>query len=79
MEGAAIAHCGHLFSVPVLVIRSLSDVAGIESPVSFDEFLPVASKHSAYIVMRILRKIKSTTPSLMAEYVASNKVFAFEV
>jgi adenosylhomocysteine nucleosidase len=57
MEGAAIAHCGHLFSVPVLVIRSLSDVAGVESSVSFDEFLPVASKHSAYIVMRILRKI----------------------
>jgi adenosylhomocysteine nucleosidase len=57
MEGAAIAHCGHLFSVPVLVIRSLSDVAGKESPVSFDEFLPIASKHSAYIVMRILRKI----------------------
>jgi adenosylhomocysteine nucleosidase len=57
MEGAAIAHCGHLFSVPVLVIRALSDVAGVESPVSFDEFLPIASKHSAYIVMRILRKI----------------------
>jgi adenosylhomocysteine nucleosidase len=58
MEGAAIAHCGHLFSVPVLVIRSLSDVAGVESPLSFDEFLPIASKNSAYIVMRILRKIK---------------------
>ena len=57
MEGAAIAHCGHLFSMPVLVIRAISDVAGTESPVSFDEFLPVASKHSASIVMRILRKI----------------------
>ncbi|MDR1839701.1 MAG: 5'-methylthioadenosine/S-adenosylhomocysteine nucleosidase [Treponema sp.] len=57
MEGAAIAHCCHLFSVPVLVIRALSDVAGTESPVSFDEFLPVASKHSAHIVMRIIRKM----------------------
>ena len=56
MEGAAIAHCCYLFSVPVLVIRALSDVAGKESPVSFDEFLPVASKNSANIVMRILRK-----------------------
>ena len=55
MEGAGIAHCCHLFSVPVLVIRALSDVAGTESPVSFDEFLPIASKHSAHIVMRILR------------------------
>lgn len=57
MEGAAIAHCCRLFSVPVLVIRALSDVAGTESPVSFDEFLPVASKHSAHIVTRILRRI----------------------
>ena len=57
MEGAAIAHCCHLFSVPCLVIRALSDIAGIESPMSFDEFLPIASKHSAYIVMRIIKKI----------------------
>jgi adenosylhomocysteine nucleosidase len=55
MEGAAIAHCCHLFSVPVLVIRALSDVAGTESPVSFKEFIPVASRHSAHIVMRIVR------------------------
>jgi len=58
MEGAAIAHCCYLFSVPVLVIRSLSDVAGTESPVSFKEFLPVAARHSAHIVMRILRNQK---------------------
>ena len=56
MEGAAIAHCCYLFSVPVLVIRALSDIAGAESPVSFDEFLPIASRHSAQIVMRIARK-----------------------
>ncbi|MCL2180231.1 MAG: 5'-methylthioadenosine/adenosylhomocysteine nucleosidase [Treponema sp.] len=55
MEGAAIAHCCNLFSVPVLVIRSLSDVAGTESPVSFNEFLPVASAHSAQIVLRIVK------------------------
>jgi len=58
MEGAAIAHCCNLFSVPVLVIRALSDIAGTESPVSFKEFLPVASKHSAYVVMRIVRNIE---------------------
>jgi len=55
MEGAAIAHCCHIFSVPVLVIRALSDIAGTESPVSFKDFLPIASKHSAQIVKRILR------------------------
>jgi adenosylhomocysteine nucleosidase len=55
MEGAAIAHCCHLFSIPVLVIRSLSDVAGTESPVSFNEFISVAAEHSAHIVIRILK------------------------
>jgi adenosylhomocysteine nucleosidase len=55
MEGAAIAHCCHLFSVPVLVIRALSDVAGTESPLSFHEFLSVAAAHSAHIVMRIVK------------------------
>jgi adenosylhomocysteine nucleosidase len=55
MEGTAIAHCCRLFSVPVLVIRALSDIAGVESPMSFNEFLPIASVHSAHIVMRIIR------------------------
>ena len=55
MEGAAIAHCCALFSVPVLVIRALSDVAGTESPVSFNEFLSVAAANSAQIVMRIVK------------------------
>jgi len=57
MEGAAIAHCCHLFSVPVLVIRALSDIAGAESPMSFNDFLPIASEHSAFIVMRIVKNI----------------------
>jgi adenosylhomocysteine nucleosidase len=56
MEGAAIAHCCRIFSVSALVIRALSDIAGLESPVKFDEFLPIASKHSADIVRRIIRK-----------------------
>jgi len=55
MEGTAIAHCCYLFSIPVLVIRSLSDIAGAASPVDFKEFLPIASRHSAQIVMRILK------------------------
>jgi adenosylhomocysteine nucleosidase len=55
MEGAAIAQVCHLFSTPALVIRALSDIAGAESPVKFDEFLPIASKHSGEIVRRIVR------------------------
>jgi adenosylhomocysteine nucleosidase len=55
MEGAAIAHTCFLFSVPALIIRAVSDIAGAESPMTFDEFLPLASKHSGEIVRRILR------------------------
>lgn len=55
MEGAAIAHTCALFGVPALIIRSLSDIAGAESPVTFDEFLPVAAKNSGEIVRRIVK------------------------
>ncbi|MDR2739373.1 MAG: 5'-methylthioadenosine/S-adenosylhomocysteine nucleosidase [Treponema sp.] len=55
MEGAAIAQACHLFSVPSLIIRAVSDVAGTESPVTHNEFLPMASKHSGEIVRRIVR------------------------
>jgi adenosylhomocysteine nucleosidase len=54
MEGAAIAQTCHLFSVPALIIRAVSDIAGAESPMTFDEFLPIASKHSGEIVRRIV-------------------------
>ncbi|MDR2745927.1 MAG: 5'-methylthioadenosine/S-adenosylhomocysteine nucleosidase [Treponema sp.] len=55
MEGAAIAHTCALFSVPFLIIRALSDIAGVESPVTSEQFLPVAARHSAEIVRRIVR------------------------
>jgi adenosylhomocysteine nucleosidase len=57
MEGAAIAHCCCLFSVPALVIRALSDIAGAESPLKFDEFLPIASRRSSEIVRRIVKRL----------------------
>ncbi|MDR1444143.1 MAG: 5'-methylthioadenosine/S-adenosylhomocysteine nucleosidase, partial [Treponema sp.] len=50
MEGAAIAHTCSLFSVPSLIIRSLSDIAGVESPVTSEQFLPVAARNSAETV-----------------------------
>jgi adenosylhomocysteine nucleosidase len=55
MEGAAIAHSCHLFGVPVLVIRALSDIAGEESPMKFEEFIPLASRNSAKLVQRIVK------------------------
>ncbi|MDR2602491.1 MAG: 5'-methylthioadenosine/adenosylhomocysteine nucleosidase [Spirochaetaceae bacterium] len=54
MEGAAIAHTCLIFNTPCLVIRCLSDIAGEKSPVTFDEYLHTASKHSSEIVIRLL-------------------------
>ena len=57
MEGAAIAHTCVLFKVPFLVIRALSDVAGAESPMTFDQFLPLAAKNTVEIVRRLIKDI----------------------
>ena len=46
MEAAAVAQVCYQFGTPFVVIRALSDIAGKESNISFDEFLPVAAKHS---------------------------------
>ncbi|MDR0411751.1 MAG: 5'-methylthioadenosine/S-adenosylhomocysteine nucleosidase [Treponema sp.] len=55
MEAAAIAQTCYLFKMPCLIIRALSDIAGTESPVAFDKFLPIAAKNSAEIVRRLIK------------------------
>lgn len=57
MEAAAVAQVCHQFDVPFVVIRALSDIAGKESNVSFDEFLPVAAKHSTQIVLNVVERL----------------------
>lgn len=57
MEGAAIAQSCHMLSTPFVVIRSLSDIAGKESPESFEAYLDVASKNSSAMVVEILANI----------------------
>ena len=57
MEAAAVAQVCHQFDTPFVVIRALSDIAGKESNVSFDEFLPVAAKHSTAIVLKTIEKL----------------------
>ncbi|MBL4823414.1 MAG: 5'-methylthioadenosine/S-adenosylhomocysteine nucleosidase [Colwellia sp.] len=61
MEGAAIAHTCHQFGVPFVIVRSLSDIAGIESPTSFDEYLETASVNSSQLVLNILNALKGKT------------------
>jgi adenosylhomocysteine nucleosidase len=57
MEGVAIAQSCHLLSTPFLVIRSLSDIAGKTSTVSFETYLEQAAKNSATLVMQTIAKL----------------------
>lgn len=54
MEAAAVAQVCYQFNVPFVVIRALSDIAGKESSVSFEEFLHTAAKNSTAIVLRVI-------------------------
>jgi adenosylhomocysteine nucleosidase len=54
MEAAAIAQVCTQFAVPFVIIRALSDIAGKESDVSFEQFLDTAAKHSADLVVSML-------------------------
>ncbi|TKB47853.1 5'-methylthioadenosine/S-adenosylhomocysteine nucleosidase [Thalassotalea mangrovi] len=61
MEGAAIAQTCHQFTVPFVIIRSLSDIAGKESPTSFEAYLETASKNSSQLVINMLNALKGMT------------------
>ncbi len=51
MEAGAIAQVCYQFAVPFVIIRSLSDIAGSDAKVSYEEFLETASVHSAKQVL----------------------------
>ncbi len=57
MEAAAVAQVCHQFGTPFVVIRALSDIAGKQSNISFEEFLPVAAKHSTQIVLNVVERL----------------------
>lgn len=57
MEAAAIAQVCFQFSVPFVIIRSLSDIAGKKSELSFEEFLPVAAKNASTLVEAIVDRL----------------------
>ena len=57
MEAAAIAQVCQQFSVPFLIVRSLSDIAGKKSELSFEEFLPTAAKNASILVEAIVNKL----------------------
>ncbi|MBL4909727.1 MAG: 5'-methylthioadenosine/S-adenosylhomocysteine nucleosidase [Alteromonadaceae bacterium] len=63
MEGAAIAHTCHQFNVPFVVIRSMSDIAGKESPSSFETYLETASVNSSQLVENMLNNLQGQSLS----------------
>lgn len=58
MEAAAIAQTCHQFNVPFVVVRAISDVADKESPMSFEEFLPLAAQSSSEMVIKMVDLLK---------------------
>ncbi|WP_210367413.1 5'-methylthioadenosine/S-adenosylhomocysteine nucleosidase [Bacillus sp. REN3] len=58
MEAAAIAQVAYQFGVPFVVIRSLSDIAGKDANLSFDQFLQTAAKNSAELILFMLEELK---------------------
>lgn len=58
MEGAAIAQTCHQFGVPFVVIRSMSDIAGKESPTSFEAYLETASVNSSELVVNMINSLE---------------------
>lgn len=57
MEGVAIAQSCHLLDTPFLVIRSLSDIAGKTSTLSFQAYLEKAAQNSATLVMQTVARL----------------------
>ncbi|WP_139992450.1 5'-methylthioadenosine/S-adenosylhomocysteine nucleosidase [Kurthia sp. Dielmo] len=57
MEAAAVAQVCYQFATPFVVIRALSDIAGKQSDISFDEFLTIAAKHSTQVVLKAIEKM----------------------
>jgi len=58
MEAAAVAQVCHSFSIPFVIIRSLSDIAGKENAVTFEKYLEQAATHSAKVILAMLAQLQ---------------------
>ncbi len=57
MEAAAIAQVCYLYQKPFLVLRSLSDIAGKASHISFDAYLKQSALNSSTFVLKLIQKL----------------------
>lgn len=58
MEGAAIAQVCYQYDIPFIVIRAISDIAGEDSSISFNEFIHLASRNAAKIILKLIQTYK---------------------
>ena len=58
-EGGPVARVAYEFNVPVVVIRTLSDLADGNASQSFTKFADKAGDNSAQVVMEILKRVGS--------------------
>lgn len=63
MEGAAVAQTCQQFDVPFAVVRAVSDTADDEATVNFDEFVLLAGKRSAELVLALIEDLKKKSDS----------------
>ncbi len=57
MEGAAIAQVCTVNNIPFVILRSISDLAGKDAGMSYDEFSRRASQISAHVVMEMIAEV----------------------
>ncbi len=58
MEAASIAHVCHIYHIPFIIIRSISDIYGKgDNSIQFDEFIIDASKVSAKLCYKIVEQL----------------------
>ena len=55
MESTAIAQVAYQFSIPVLIVRAISDTADSNANVDFDSFIKEAGRKSAEFVCELLK------------------------
>lgn len=60
MEAAAVAQVCYSFNKPFVIIRSLSDIAGKENKVTFEQYLEQAATHSAKVILAMLTQLENT-------------------
>ncbi|CAL4321165.1 5'-methylthioadenosine/S-adenosylhomocysteine nucleosidase [Buchnera aphidicola (Protaphis terricola)] len=58
MEAAAIAQVCYKFNIPLIIIKSISDLSNNQATINFKKNISIASLKSSNLVILILKKIK---------------------